>query len=78
MITYDLPLPYSADWVAIVPAIEKSFITNVGKNTVSFRFGSSSSSRGMPLLVGDTVDCQETVYVRVEKGTDSYLIITGA
>ena len=64
MITDDITIDHTEGWRAFVLIGAKLLISIVSGNGVYCRFGITSTSEGFKLYAGDTMVCDETIYVK--------------
>lgn len=64
MTTEDITITHTEGWRAFVLVGSKLLISIVSGNGVYCRFGISSTSEGFKLYAGDTMVCDETIYVK--------------
>jgi len=67
MITEDIAIPRTGEYVLIEIATTQMTITNISEVTMWLRFGSSSISKGIPLKVDKSAIVDTDVYIAAEK-----------
>jgi hypothetical protein len=76
MHTEEITLDHGLGWMAIVNTGTQIHITNIRGNVITFRFGMSSTSEGTPLKQGDTLRCEETIFVTAKNITGTVASFT--
>ena len=64
LLTEDIVLDNVSGWVALVLTGASIHISNITGGQIQCRFGISSTSQGFTLDVGDTMSCEETIFVK--------------
>ena len=67
MTTEDITIPRTGEYVLIEIVTTQMTITNISEVTMWLRFGSSSTSRGIPLKVDKSAIVDTDVYIAAEK-----------
>lgn len=70
MLQTDISLSTPNDWVPITCTGDSLHILAIYNGDILIRFGAGSTSNGIELVPGDTLSCNETIYVKVRR---SYL-----
>ena len=71
LLTEDIVINNSSGWVALVLTGVSIHISNITGGQIQCRFGISSISQGFTLDVGDTMSCEETIFVKLNSNLSS-------
>lgn len=80
MTTEDIAIPRTGEYVLIEMTTTQMTITNTSEVTMLVRFGSTSTSRGIPLFINDSVVVDTDVYIAsggaIQPTTNTTIVVT--